>query len=158
VVAVALVALVLVGWVTDVAVNSATRHNVQQRVAQAISNGMQEAFLVTPLTRTGTGPGSYYLPDIFRNNTMSMCVAQAAWDAALQELDQDQSAPLVGLGLPTIWPAGAADQVNVVVSVRYAGWLGREGSDTLGVTVTLPHYARWHKAAGFPGPVECSGP
>jgi hypothetical protein len=152
------VALVLAGWIADVANDSSIRDNVQQRVERAMSEGMQAAVAAAPLRYMGTAHGNYYVPDIFRSQTMTLCVASAAWDDALQDLNQDSSAPLVSVSLPSIWPAATLDAANVVVTVRYAGWLGRQASDTFSVSMSLPHYRSPHKTPGFPGrPVECSG-
>jgi hypothetical protein len=152
---VAIVALVLAGWIADVAIGSSTRDKVQLRVERAISDGMQAAVAEAPLRYVGTE--GYYVPDIFRSQSMTLCVAIAAWDDALQELNDDLSAPLVSLGAPNIWPDPMTDGADVVVTVRYAGWLGRETSDTFTISVTLPHYKSPHKTPGYPGPVECSG-
>jgi hypothetical protein len=152
---VAIVALVLAGWFADNAIDASTQGNVQQRVERAISDGMQRAVADAPLTYMGTE--GYYVPDIFRSQSMTLCVAVAAWDDALQELNDDLSAPLVSVGPPSIWPDATTDGANVVVTVRYAGWLGRETTDTFTVPVTLPHYSSPHKTAGYPGPVECAG-
>ena len=122
-----------------------------------MSDGMQAAVAEAPLRYMGTAQGKYYVPDIFRSQSMTMCVANAAWDVALQELNDDLSAPLVSLSLPSIWPGPGMNGANVVVTVRYAGWLGREASDIFTVSVSLPHYTNPHKTPGFPGPVECSG-
>ena len=154
---VAIVALVLAGWIADVAINSSIRDKVQQRVERAISDGKQAAIVAAPLRYMGTEQGNYYIPDIFRSQSMTLCMASAAWDDALQELNEDLSAPLVSVSFPSIWPGPALDEANVVVTVRYAGWLGREASDIFTVSVTLPHYTSPHKTPGFPGPVECSG-
>ncbi len=155
---VAIVALVLAGWIADVAINSSIRDKVQQRVERAVSEGMQAAVVAAPLRYMGTEDGNYYVPDIFRSQTMTLCVASAAWDDALQDLNQDSSAPLVSVSLPSIWPGPALDVANVVVTVRYGEWLGREAYDTFSVSVSLPHYTSPHKTPGFPGrPVECSG-
>jgi hypothetical protein len=97
---VAIVALVLAGWIADVTVNSSIHDKVQQRVERAISDGMQAAVAAAPLRYVGTEQGNYYVPDIFRSQAMTLCVASAAWDGALQELNQDLSAPLVSVSPP----------------------------------------------------------
>lgn len=153
----AIVALVLAGWLADIRIDSSIHDKVQQRVERAISDGMQAAVAAAPLRYMGTAQGNYYVPDIFRSQTMTLCEASAVWDDALQELNQDLSAPLVSVSLPSIWPGPALDAANVLVTVRYAEWLGREASDIFTVSVPLPHYTNPHKTPGFPGPVECSG-
>lgn len=155
---VAIAAFVLAGWIANVAINSSIHDQVQQRVERAISGGMQAAVAAAPLRQMGTGQGNYYVPDIFRSQTMTLCVASTAWEDALQTLNQDSSAPLVSVSLPSIWPGPALDEANVLVTVRYVEWLGREASDTFTVWVSLPRYTSPHKTSGFPGfPVECSG-
>jgi len=153
----ALGALVLGLWVADVAINASTRQRVEQRVEGAVSNGMQTALPTTPLTQVETMEGNYYAADVFRSTPMTYCVATAAWDDALQLLNQDGSAPLVAMDALTIWPTGTADAVNLVETFRYAGWLGRQSTDTITVGVKLPHYKAWHKTAGYPGPAVCAG-
>ena len=154
---VAIVALVLAGWFANEAVNTSIHDNVQQRVGRAVSEGMQVALSEAPLRYVGADQGNYYVPDIFRSQTMTLCVATAAWDDALQDLNQDQSRAACQLESPSIWPGPGMDAADVVVTVRYTGWLGRGRSDIFTVPVTLPHYTTAHKTAGFPGPVECSG-
>jgi hypothetical protein len=114
---------------------------------------MQEAAAVAPLRHERP----YYVPDIFRSQVMTLCVANAVWDDALQELNQDQSAPLVSLSPPYISADPMTNGADVVVTVRYAGWLGLKTSDTLIIPVTLPQYRSQHETPGFPGPVACSG-
>jgi hypothetical protein len=114
---VAIVALVLAGWFADVAINSNIHDKVQQRVERAISDGMRAAVTEAPLRYVGTE--GYYVPDIFRSQSMTLCVAIAAWDDALQELNDDLSAPLVSVGPPSIWPDPMRDGADVVVTVRY---------------------------------------
>ena len=153
-----LAALVLGLWVADVALNASARERVEQRVEGAVANGTEAALLTAPLTQVETAQGNYYAPDVFRSTLMTYCVATAAWDDVLQLLNQDQSAPLVAMDAPAIWPAGTTDAVNVVVTFRYAGWLGRRSTDTVTVGVKLAHYKAWHKTAGYPGPAACAGP
>jgi hypothetical protein len=153
---VAIVALVLAGSIANAAINSSIHDKVEQRVERAISDGMQAALAAAPLRYVGPEQGDYYVPDIFRSQSMTLCVANAAWVDALQELNQDVGAPLVSVSLPSIWPGPALDEANVVVTVRYAEWIGRGASDIFTVSVSLPHYTSPHKAPGFPGPVECS--
>jgi hypothetical protein len=148
-VVVAITSVLLIGWVVDVATNSSIHNKVQQQVERALSNGIQAAAAGAPLRYVGAERGSYYVPDIFRGQVMTLCVASAVSDDALRVEPGPECTT-------------CQHEFSEYLARRHDRWGGRcrDGAvcgmarprdlGHLTVPVTLPHYASPHKTVGFP--------